>query len=79
MFKDPAMLEVMRPQQMVTAKMMYGPLVKKLNLSAEQADKFYGIIVDNGINSLKAMQSGNPARDSIKLPLITGRSANFSG
>ena len=61
MFKDPAMLEAMRPQQLVTAKMMYGPLVKKLNLSAEQADKFYGIIVDSEIKTLETMQSGDPA------------------
>lgn len=58
MFKDPAMLEAMRPQQIATEKMMYGPLVKQLNLSPEQADKFYNILVDNGIKSLTAMQSG---------------------
>ena len=52
------MLEAMRPQQIATEKMMYGPLVKQLNLSPEQADKFYNILVDNGIKSLTAMQSG---------------------
>jgi RNA polymerase sigma factor (sigma-70 family) len=66
MFKDPDMLEAMRPQQLMTAKMMYGPLVKQLNLSPEQADKFYGIIVDNGIKSMKAMQSGNVSPDAGK-------------
>jgi RNA polymerase sigma factor (sigma-70 family) len=59
MFKDPEMLEAMRPQQLATFKMMYGPLVKQLNLSPEQADKFYNILVDNGIKGLAAMQSGN--------------------
>jgi hypothetical protein len=39
--------------------MMYGPLVKQLNLSPEQADKFYNILVDNGIKGLAATQSGN--------------------
>lgn len=59
MFKDPAMLESMRPQQIATAKMMYGPLIKQLNLSPEQADKFYNLLVDNGIRSMTALQSGN--------------------
>ncbi|MGO8700392.1 MAG: RNA polymerase sigma factor [Limisphaerales bacterium] len=59
MFKDPAMLESMRPQQIATTKMMYGPLVKQLNLSPEQADKFYNVLVDNGLKGLAALQSGN--------------------
>jgi hypothetical protein len=58
MFKDPEMLKAMRPMQLATTKMMYGPLVKQLNLSPEQADQFYGIIVDNGLKSVQAMQSG---------------------
>jgi RNA polymerase sigma factor (sigma-70 family) len=66
MFKDPDMLEAMRPQQLMTAKMMYAPLVKQLNLSPEQADKFYNIIVDSGIKSIKAMQSGNVSPDAGK-------------
>lgn len=66
MFKDPDMLEAMRPQQVMTAKLMYAPLVKQLNLSQEQADKFYDIIVDNGLKSFKAMQSGNPSPDAGK-------------
>jgi RNA polymerase sigma factor (sigma-70 family) len=66
MFKDPDMLEAMRPTQLATAKMMYAPLVKQLNLSPEQADKFYDIMVDNGIKSLKAMQSGNVGPDAAK-------------
>ena len=66
MFKDPAMLEAMRPQQLMVAKMQYAPLVKQLNLSTEQADKFYNIIVDNGIRSMKAMQSGNVSPDAGK-------------
>jgi cell division protein FtsL len=66
MFKDPAMLEAMRPQQLMTAKLMYAPLVKQLNLSPEQADKFHNIIVDSGIKSMKAMQSGNVTPDDQK-------------
>jgi RNA polymerase sigma factor (sigma-70 family) len=59
MFKDPAMLESMRPQQLQTMKLMYGPLVKQLNLSPEQAENFYNVLVDNGLKSLTALQSGN--------------------
>jgi RNA polymerase sigma factor (sigma-70 family) len=60
MFKDPDMLKSMRPMQLATTKMMYAPLVKQLNLSPDQADKFYNIIVDNGLKAVEAMQSGNP-------------------
>jgi RNA polymerase sigma factor (sigma-70 family) len=66
MFKDPAMLEAMRPQQLATIKMMYGPLVKQLNLSPEQADKFYDILVDNGLRTLQAVQSGQSSQEDIK-------------
>ena len=66
MFKDPAMLEAMRPQQIATEKMMYAPLVKQLNLSPEQADKFYNILVDNGLKSVQALQSGTISPDDIK-------------
>jgi RNA polymerase sigma factor (sigma-70 family) len=66
MFKDPAMLEAMRPQQIATEKMMYAPLVKQLNLSPEQADKFYNILVDNGLKSMQALQSGTISPDDIK-------------
>jgi RNA polymerase sigma factor (sigma-70 family) len=66
MFKDPAMLEAMRPQQIATEKMMYGPLVKQLNLSPEQADKFYNILVDAGLKSLQATQPGTVSPDDGK-------------
>jgi RNA polymerase sigma factor (sigma-70 family) len=58
MFKDPEMLKALRPTQLMTMKMMYGALVKQLNLSQEQADQFYNILVDNGVKSMQAMQSG---------------------
>jgi RNA polymerase sigma factor (sigma-70 family) len=66
MFKDPAMLEAMRPTQLATAKMMYAPLIKELHLSPEQADKFYNKIVDNGLKGLAAMQSGKLSPDDMK-------------
>jgi RNA polymerase sigma factor (sigma-70 family) len=66
MFKDPDMLDAMRPTQLATMKMMYGPLVKQLNLTPEEADKFYNIIVDNGLKGLRAMQSGKSIMDTGK-------------
>lgn len=66
MFKDPAMLESMRPMQLMTTKIMYGPLVKQLNLSPDQADKFYNTIVDFGLKSMQAMQSGKASPDDAK-------------
>jgi RNA polymerase sigma factor (sigma-70 family) len=70
-FNDPAMLEAMRPQQLATTKMMYGSLVKQLNLSPEQADKFYNLIVDAGIKQVTAMQSGDFSAD--RYAVIAGR------
>jgi hypothetical protein len=46
--------------------MMYAPLVKQLNLSPEQADKFYNILVDNGLKSMQALQSGTISPDDSK-------------
>ena len=37
---------------------MYAPLVKQLNLTPEEADKFYNTIVDYGLKTLQAVQSG---------------------
>jgi RNA polymerase sigma factor (sigma-70 family) len=66
MFKDPAMLGAMRPQQIATEKMMYGPLVKQLNLSPEQADKFYNILADAGLKSLQSTPPGTVSTDDGK-------------
>jgi RNA polymerase sigma factor (sigma-70 family) len=66
MFKDPEMLKAMRPTQIATEKLMYAPLVKQLNLSPEQADKFYDILADNGLKSIQAMQSGKLNAEDMK-------------
>jgi RNA polymerase sigma factor (sigma-70 family) len=67
MFKDPDMLKALRPTQLATTKMMYCPLVKQLNLSPEQADKFYDILVDNGLKAVEAMQSGKPSASATEM------------
>jgi hypothetical protein len=66
MFSDLEMIKALRPTQIATMKMMYAPLVKQLNLSPEQADKFYDTIVDSGIKSVQAMQAGNLKPDDMK-------------
>jgi len=65
MLKDPEMLKAMRPTQVATMKMMYGPLLKRLDLSPEQADKFYDLLVDNGLKSFQAMQAGTVDQEEI--------------
>ncbi len=46
MMKDPAMKEMMRSQQKVVMSMMYGPLLKDLNLAPEQKEKFMALLLD---------------------------------
>jgi len=59
MFKDPAVLDAMRGQITSTTKTQYAPLVKQLNLSPEQADKFYQILVDKSMKGFDALQTGS--------------------
>ncbi len=66
MFKDPDMLKAMRDQQASMIKMQYGPLIKQLNLSQEQTDKFYQILLDGASKGLEAMQSGKFNPDDAK-------------
>jgi RNA polymerase sigma factor (sigma-70 family) len=59
MFSNPDWLKAMRPTQLMTVKAQLGPLVKRLGLSPEQADKFYDTIVDSGIKAVQAISAGN--------------------
>jgi len=59
MFKDPELLDIMRGQLTSTTKSQYAPLVKQLNLSPEQADKFYQILIDRGMKGFDALQTGD--------------------
>jgi RNA polymerase sigma factor (sigma-70 family) len=58
MFKDPAIVDAMKEQQASMLKMQYAPLVKQLNLSPEDADKFYQILSDRAAKGMEALQSG---------------------
>jgi RNA polymerase sigma factor (sigma-70 family) len=55
MMDDPAMRDFMRQQQLSQLKSQYAPLIKKLNLSPEAADKFIQLLSDN---ALKGMDRG---------------------
>jgi hypothetical protein len=55
MMEDPAMRDFMRQQQLSQLKTQYAPLIKKLNLSPEAADKFIQLLADN---ALKGMNRG---------------------
>jgi RNA polymerase sigma factor (sigma-70 family) len=66
MFKDPDLMKAMRDQQASMLKMQYAPLVKQLNLSPEQTDKFYQILVDQASKGLEALQSGKFSPDDMK-------------
>jgi RNA polymerase sigma factor (sigma-70 family) len=50
MMKDPDMMKVMQEAQVTAVKQMYAPLAKQLNLTPEQRDAFYGLLVENATN-----------------------------
>lgn len=56
MMKDPAMREMMRSQQESAIKMMYGGLLKQLNLSPQEKDKFMGILTDLQLKTIENAQ-----------------------
>jgi hypothetical protein len=56
MMKDPAMREMMRSQQQSAVKMMYSGLLKQLNLTPEEKDKFMGILTDLQMKTVENAQ-----------------------
>jgi RNA polymerase sigma factor (sigma-70 family) len=61
LFQDPDMIKAMKEQSAAMVRMQYAPLVKQLHLSADQADKFYQILIDKSAQGIEAIQSGNLA------------------
>ena len=58
MFKDPEMKKMMRTQQSMGIRMMYGDLAKELGLSSAEADKVIELLADRQMEaSAKAMES----------------------
>lgn len=56
MMKDPNMREVMRAQQKVAVKKMYGPMIADLNLPPEQAQKLNDLLLDQQMKTLERSQ-----------------------
>ena len=69
MFKDPEMKKMMRTQQSMGVRMMYGDLAKELGLSSAEADKVIELLADRQMDaSEKAMASMDGAeKDPAKL------------
>jgi len=63
MFKDPDMVAAMIEQQGSMLKMQYAPLVKQLNLSPDQADTFFKLLIDRTSQGMEALQSGKFGAD----------------
>ena len=62
MFKDPEMKKMMRTQQSMGIRMMYGDLAKELGLSSGEADKVIELLADRQMDaSEKAMASVDAA------------------
>jgi hypothetical protein len=51
LMEDPDTKKMIRDQQRVMLDQMYGPLVKKLNLTPEEADQFKDLLADNMIKA----------------------------
>ncbi len=63
MFTDPSMKKVMRQQQSMAIRMMYGDLIKQLNLSPENADALMELLGDRQMDMTTkglAMMGGKP-------------------
>ncbi len=69
MFKDPEMKKMMRTQQSMGVRMMYGDLAKELGLSSGEADKVIELLADRQMDaSEKAMAAMDDAeKDPAKL------------
>ncbi len=69
MFKDPEMKKMMRSQQTMGIRMMYGDLAKELGLSTAETDKVMELIADRQMDaSEKAMKAMDGAeKDPAKL------------
>jgi len=70
MLKDPAMKKAMRDQQEWMIKKQYASLIKQLNLSPEQSDQFYSILLDQQAsamsNSMDLISGGDKAANATK-------------
>jgi RNA polymerase sigma factor (sigma-70 family) len=62
LMKDPAMQQMMREGKGRVLRKQYAPLLKQLNLTPEQADTFYKLLLDNQFN-YKEQAAGNSGQE----------------
>jgi hypothetical protein len=76
MFTDPEMKKVMRQQQAMGIRMMYGDLGKELGLSGDALDQLYEMLADRQMEvSVKGMEMLNGSGDGGQLE-AAGKEAN---
>ena len=76
MFKDPEMKKMMRTQQSMGIRMMYGDLAKELGLSSAEADKVMELLADRQMDaSAKAMAAMDGAEKDPAKTEQAGREA----
>lgn len=73
MFTDPEMKKMMRQQQGMAVRMMYGDLARELNLSPQEADQVMSLLADRqmemserGMAALNGGKDGQPAEEAGK-------------
>jgi hypothetical protein len=67
LLKDPTMMNFLRDQQATFLKKQYDPLVKQLNLTPEQSDAFYQLLLDNQMTNMQrgaSLLSGGSKADA---------------
>ena len=57
MMQDPDTRKFIREQQRMVMDQMYGPLVKQLNLTPEEASQFKTMLIENGMNAAEKATS----------------------
>ncbi len=58
MFKDPAVLAALKDSQLVMFKKQYSGFVKAMNMTPDQADQFYNVLLDQGSKGIEMLQGG---------------------
>jgi hypothetical protein len=70
MFKDPEMMKMIREQQRTMMDSLYSPLVKKLNLTPEEAAQFKDLLADNtmkGTSKATSLLGGDSSTNRTEL------------
>jgi RNA polymerase sigma factor (sigma-70 family) len=73
MFNDPAMKQILREMAAKEFRKLYGPLLAQLNLTPDQSNKFYDILIDNKMNSVVAKTDRMASGDLSGLNTLTAQ------